>query len=85
LVDELNKILFHLKGSRVPRPIRSFLDAGFPPVLLREIVRLGFESPTAIQAQALPVALSGRDIIGLAKTGSGKTFSFVWPMLIHVK
>lgn len=34
--------------------------------------------------QAVPIALSGRDIIGIAKTGSGKTAAFVWPMLVHV-
>ncbi|KAG5190312.1 putative DEAD/DEAH box RNA helicase [Tribonema minus] len=44
----------------------------------------GLEAPTPIQAQALPVALSGRDLIGVAKTGSGKTFAFVWPVLVHV-
>ncbi|GFR43899.1 hypothetical protein Agub_g5030, partial [Astrephomene gubernaculifera] len=42
------------------------------------------EKPTPIQAQALPVALSGRDVLGIAKTGSGKTASFVLPMLVHI-
>ena len=41
-------------------------------------------SPTPIQAQAVPIALSGRDIIGIAKTGSGKTAAFIWPLLIHI-
>ena len=44
----------------------------------------GFEKPTPIQSQALPCALSGRDVVGIAKTGSGKTYAFLWPMLIHV-
>jgi ATP-dependent RNA helicase DDX5/DBP2 len=51
-------------GQEVPRPIQSFMQAGFPPQLLREIVRVGYEAPTPIQAQSLPAALSGRDIIG---------------------
>ncbi len=34
--------------------------------------------------QAIPVALSGRDIIGIAKTGSGKTAAYLWPMLVHI-
>ncbi len=43
-----------------------------------------YTNPTAIQCQAIPAALSGRDIIGIAKTGSGKTAAFVLPMLVHV-
>ena len=39
-----------------------------------------YTSPTAIQAQAVPAGLSGRDVIGIAKTGSGKTAAFVWPV-----
>jgi ATP-dependent RNA helicase DDX42 len=73
-----------VQGGDVPRPIKKFEQSGLHYNLLKEIERLGFEAPTAIQAQALPIALSGRDIIGLAKTGSGKTFSFLWPMLMHV-
>ncbi len=44
-----------------------------------------YERPTAIQCQALPAALSGRDVLGLAKTGSGKTAAFVLPMLVRVR
>ena len=43
-----------------------------------------YTQPTSIQAQGIPCVLSGRDIIGIAKTGSGKTAAFVWPMLIHI-
>lgn len=70
----------------VPSPVRSFSDLAscFNPQLLTEIQRLGFDSPTPIQAQALPIILSGYDMIGLAQTGSGKTFAYVWPILVHV-
>jgi ATP-dependent RNA helicase DDX42 len=34
--------------------------------------------------QAIPIALSGRDVIGIAKTGSGKTVAYMWPMLVHI-
>ena len=67
-----------------PRPIRNFDQAGFDSTLLKEIHNCGYETPTAIQAQAIPIALSGKDLIGLAKTGSGKTFAYVWPMIVHV-
>lgn len=42
--------------------------------------KLGFEKPTPIQCQAIPAVMSGRDLIGIAKTGSGKTAAFIIPM-----
>jgi ATP-dependent RNA helicase DDX42 len=77
LQDELE---VHVLGADAPRPLFKFEHAGFPTQLTSEIAKTGFEKPTSIQAQALPIALSGRDLIGLAKTGSGKTLAFVWPM-----
>ena len=59
-------------GSDAPRPVKTFAASCLPPNLLKEIGKVGFERPTSIQAQALPIALSGRDLIGLAKTGSGE-------------
>lgn len=47
--------------------------------------RSNYEKPTPIQAQALPIILSGRNMIGIAKTGSGKTLAFVLPMFRHIK
>ena len=44
----------------------------------------GYTQPTPIQAQGIPCGSSGRDVIGIAKTGSGKTAAFVWPMLVHI-
>jgi ATP-dependent RNA helicase DDX42 len=66
------------------RPIKTFKQAGFDPTMLKEIERAGYTAPTPIQAQTLPLALSGRDIIGLAKTGSGKTLAYVWPIIVHI-
>ena len=51
---------------------------------MKVIRKLEYTQPTPIQAQAVPTALSGRDIIGIAKTGSGKTAAFIWPLLIHI-
>lgn len=65
-------------GSNIPAPISDFIQAGFHRDLHQEIVRRGFERPTSIQSQCLPAAMSGRDIIALAKTGSGKSFAFIW-------
>lgn len=52
---------------------------------LEIIKRLGYTAPTAIQAQAIPAIMSGRDVIGVAKTGSGKTIAFLLPLLRHIK
>jgi ATP-dependent RNA helicase DDX42 len=79
-----NELDISVIGNNIPDPIKTFEDAGFESFLLNNIKKLGFESPTPIQCQALPVALSGRDMIGLAKTGSGKTLSFIWPMIVHI-
>lgn len=43
-----------------------------------------FEKPTAIQAQGWPMAMSGRNMIGIAETGSGKTLSFILPAIVHI-
>lgn len=49
----------------------------------QDIVHKGYDKPTPIQAQGTPVALSGRDILGCAETGSGKTAAFAIPMIQH--
>ncbi|PUZ50213.1 hypothetical protein GQ55_6G042000 [Panicum hallii var. hallii] len=72
-------------GKDVPKPIKTWVQSGMTSKLLDTIKKLGFEKPMPIQAQALPVIMSGRDCIGIAKTGSGKTLAFVLPMLRHVK
>jgi ATP-dependent RNA helicase DDX42 len=73
-------------GATASPPIETFdqLRNTFPSKLLDAIRSSGFLIPTAIQAQALPIALSGRDVIALAKTGSGKTLAFIWPIIVHV-
>jgi ATP-dependent RNA helicase DDX46/PRP5 len=49
------------------------------------IEKLGYKKPTSIQAQAIPAIMSGRNVIGVAKTGSGKTIAFLLPMFRHIK
>ncbi|XP_010544963.1 PREDICTED: DEAD-box ATP-dependent RNA helicase 24 [Tarenaya hassleriana] len=73
-----------VSGFDVPRPIKTFEDCGFASQIMNAIKKQGYEKPTTIQCQALPIVLSGRDIIGIAKTGSGKTAAFVLPMIVHI-
>lgn len=72
-------------GGDVPAPFMTFEDTGFPPEILREIQFAGFTSPTPIQAQTWPIALQNRDIVAIAKTGSGKTLGYLIPAFIHLK
>lgn len=53
-----------LKGNELPAPCMEFHDGVFPPYVMEEIQKQGFEKPTSIQAQAWPIALSGRDLVG---------------------
>jgi len=86
--EEVN--MFRLKheikfqGKNIPRPIRTFEESCFPPYLITELKNAGFTCPTPIQAQGWPMALSGRDVIGIADTGSGKTLSYLMPAIVHV-
>ncbi|HYT15987.1 MAG TPA: DEAD/DEAH box helicase, partial [Burkholderiales bacterium] len=59
----------------------SFQNLGLSPELLRSVAEQGYTQPTPIQAQAIPVVLAGRDLLGAAQTGTGKTAGFTLPML----
>ena len=61
-----------------------FSDLGLRPELLEGIRRLGFETPSPIQAQTIPLAVEGKDVVGLSQTGSGKTAAFVLPALNQI-
>ncbi|OZJ04808.1 hypothetical protein BZG36_02351 [Bifiguratus adelaidae] len=84
VVEIRKKLNMHVSGAEVAKPCISFAHFGFEDSLLAVIRKLEFTEPSGIQKQAVPIALEGRDIIGIAKTGSGKTAAFVWPMLIHI-
>lgn len=80
----LSKHEITLKGSNIPRPSMDFENGGLPEHIMDEINKQGFEKPTAIQAQGMPIALSGRDMVGIAQTGSGKTLAYIVPSLVHI-
>ena len=64
-----------VSGAVCPAPITAFDEIEIPEYCLAEISKQGFTEPTPIQAQFWPAALSGNDIVGIARTGSGKTLS----------
>src|SRR6201991_2392363 len=59
----------------------SFDDLGLSPEVLRAIAEVGYREPTPIQTQAIPIVQMGRDVLGCAQTGTGKTASFTLPMI----
>jgi len=73
-----------VQGKGVPRPVETFDEAGFPQYVLSEVKAQGFPKPTAIQSQGWPMALSGRDVVGIAETGSGKTLTYCLPAIVHI-
>jgi len=59
----------------------KFSDLALDPRVLQAVAEAGYETPTPIQAQAIPYALQGKDVLGIAQTGTGKTASFTLPMI----
>ncbi|XP_066317069.1 DEAD-box ATP-dependent RNA helicase 14-like isoform X3 [Miscanthus floridulus] len=72
-------------GNEAPAPFMTFQSTGFPSEILREVLQAGFSAPTPIQAQSWPIAIKGRDIVAVAKTGSGKTLGYLLPGFILLK
>lgn len=64
-----------------PAPGPTFFNLGLAPSLLEIVEKFGFTTPTPIQHKAIPVALEGKDLVGVAQTGTGKTLAFGLPML----
>ncbi|KAJ5974196.1 hypothetical protein N7481_011406 [Penicillium waksmanii] len=73
-----------IQGTGVPRPVETFDEAGFPSYVLSEVKAQGFDKPTSIQSQGWPMSLSGRDVVGIAETGSGKTLTYCLPAIVHI-
>lgn len=74
-----------VRGVDVPKPVQKWSYCGLGVQTLDVIHKLNYGNPTSIQAQAIPAIMSGRDVIGVAKTGSGKTIAFLIPMFRHIK
>jgi superfamily II DNA/RNA helicase len=64
---------------------KTFAELGLSPKVQAAIDAAGYTTPTPIQAAAIPIAISGRDVLGIAQTGTGKTASFVLPMITRLE
>ncbi|XP_056384066.1 mucin-2-like [Hyla sarda] len=83
-VDTLRQQLgVSVQGKEVCRPIVEFEHCNFPPTLCTNLKRAGYDAPTPIQMQMIPVGLMGRDILASADTGSGKTAAFLLPAVVR--
>ncbi|HEX5294325.1 MAG TPA: DEAD/DEAH box helicase [Streptosporangiaceae bacterium] len=81
--SELDRALEAAAAQAPPEPT-TFAALGMPAPLVRALAERGIEAPFAIQARALPEALTGRDVLGKAQTGSGKTLAFGLPVLARL-
>ncbi|WFD45475.1 RNA helicase [Malassezia furfur] len=70
------------EGEHIPPPIAHFRDMKLPPCILSYLAQKNIHTPSPIQIQGLPTVLSGRDMIGIAFTGSGKTITFTLPLVL---
>ena len=61
--------------------MENFLSLNLEPTLIESLAKINFKTPTTIQAKAIPIALSGKDILGTAQTGTGKTAAFGIPLV----
>jgi ATP-dependent RNA helicase RhlE len=81
MTDEPTMAADALPDSTPRETVTTFAALGLAPPLLHAIDALGYKAPTPIQAQAIPLVLKGRDVMGLAQTGTGKTAAFTLPIL----
>ena len=70
-----------VSGLNAPSQVNSFEESGLRNLLIQNIQRSGYEKPTPVQKYALPIIMEGRDLMGCAQTGSGKTAAFLLPLL----
>ncbi|ODV92296.1 hypothetical protein CANCADRAFT_21242 [Tortispora caseinolytica NRRL Y-17796] len=87
--DELSELRLlkgdiKVRGKSCPAPVSRWTQLGLPTQIMSVIESLNYDIPTPIQSQALPVLMSGRDLVAIAQTGSGKTMSFLLPLFRHV-
>ncbi|CAG8613725.1 10418_t:CDS:2 [Ambispora gerdemannii] len=71
-------------GKHIPRPILNFAHCRLPETIYKNLQQIEIHKPTPIQMEVIPAGLEGRDVLASAATGSGKTASFLIPIIVHV-
>ncbi|KAJ8717955.1 hypothetical protein PYW07_005885 [Mythimna separata] len=79
--DKFDCIAVKVSGENPPRAIDSFETANLRKYVLDNILKAGYKKPTPIQKHAIPIIMGGRDLMGCAQTGSGKTAAFLLPII----
>jgi len=82
--EYMNKHEISVSDPSAPPPVLSFESSGLPDFILSKLLS-DFSAPTPIQAQALPIAMSGSNMVGIGQTGSGKTLAFLLPAFLHIR
>jgi len=81
--EYMTKHEISVSDPSAPPPVLSFESSGLPDFILSKLLN-DFSAPTPIQAQALPIAMSGSNMVGIGQTGSGKTLAFLLPAFLHI-
>ncbi|KAI8621887.1 P-loop containing nucleoside triphosphate hydrolase protein [Chytriomyces sp. MP71] len=79
--DKYNDLPIQVSGNNVPAPMPSFSQSNLHPLLKSNITIANYANPTPVQTFSIPVIADGRDLMGCAQTGSGKTGGFLFPIL----
>eukprot|EP01127_Copromyxa_protea_P009291 TRINITY_DN2177_c0_g1_i1.p1 TRINITY_DN2177_c0_g1~~TRINITY_DN2177_c0_g1_i1.p1 ORF type:complete len:659 (-),score=152.75 TRINITY_DN2177_c0_g1_i1:141-2000(-) len=79
--EKYNDLKVEREGVDIPDCLESFLDSDLGPVLNHNVRLLGYSVPTPVQKNAIPIVMSGRDLMACAQTGSGKTAGFLFPVI----
>ncbi|KAL0129964.1 hypothetical protein PUN28_001909 [Cardiocondyla obscurior] len=79
--NKYDDIEVKVSGENAPHPIQSFDKSGLRNIILENIKKSGYTKPTPVQKYAIPIVMSGRDLMACAQTGSGKTAAFVVPII----
>ncbi|WP_062517264.1 DEAD/DEAH box helicase [Demequina gelatinilytica] len=74
----------NVENDAADAPTQTFADLGLDGPILKSLKSVGYETPSAIQAETIPLLLTGRDVVGLAQTGTGKTAAFALPILARL-
>ncbi|XP_059619224.1 ATP-dependent RNA helicase vasa [Phlebotomus argentipes] len=79
--NNFSKIPVKVTGENIPPAIRDFHSSGLREFLLTNVEKSGYTTPTPIQKHSIPIIMAGRDLMGCAQTGSGKTAAFLLPII----